>query len=180
MCCFSYSSASRPRGSTVISESRASRCGGPGELAGRVAAAGRCTQLGCGRCGGSRARWGCQCSRAQDQGASAICGDEALELVEPVAHTVICASGTELSSVWAPSLIIKNRWSVRGHVLRPRVPRPPNSLIRRHEWHTNCSFRHVTGAGCGNRGGPHPHAVAWTRYASRWHQRWLQAVVAFR
>ena len=54
--------------------------------------------------------------------------------------TVICASGTELSSVWAPSLIIKNRWSVRGHVLRPRVPRPPNSVIRRHEWHTNCSI----------------------------------------
>ena len=33
--------------------------------AGRGVEAGRCT---CGRCGGSRARWGCQCSRAWDQG----------------------------------------------------------------------------------------------------------------
>ena len=33
---------------------------------------------------GSRARWGCQCSGAWDQGASAICGDEALEFLVKV------------------------------------------------------------------------------------------------
>ena len=40
---------------------------GPGGLPGRVAEAGRCTQVACGRCGGSRARCGCQCSEVRRQ-----------------------------------------------------------------------------------------------------------------
>ena len=41
------------------------------------------THVACGRCGASRARWGCQCSGAWDQGALAICGDARLQLLEP-------------------------------------------------------------------------------------------------